>query len=64
MEATKHNYTKRTLTSMYDATRKENEKVAGLDHQMTHVEREFEEMMQLRNEAKRRLELKFKDVYR
>lgn len=49
---------------MYDATRKENEKVAGLDHQMTHVERDFEEMMQLRNEAKRRLELKFKDVYR
>lgn len=48
---------------MYEATKKENEKVVGLDNQMVQVEEDFEEMMRVRNEAKRQLELKFKDVY-
>ena len=48
---------------MYNATKKENEKVAGLDNQMVQVEADFEEMMRIRNEAKRQLEIKFKDVY-
>jgi len=38
-------------------------KVKGLDDQIGQVRREFDEMMDLRNEAKRQLELKFKDVY-
>jgi hypothetical protein len=48
---------------MYEATRKENEKVAGLDQQMIQVDEDFETMMRIRNEEKRKLELKFKDVY-
>jgi len=48
---------------MYEATRKENEKVVGLDQQMIQVEEDFETMMRIRNEEKRKLELKFKDVY-
>ena len=48
---------------MYEATKKENEKVVGLDTQMVQVEKDFDEMMRVRNEAKRQLELKFKDVY-
>jgi hypothetical protein len=48
---------------MYDATRKENEKVSGLDNQMVQVEEDFATMMRIRNEEKRKLELKFKDVY-
>ncbi len=48
---------------MYQATRQENEKVAGLDQQMVQVEEDFETMMRIRNEEKRKLELKFKDVY-
>jgi hypothetical protein len=48
---------------MYDATRKENEKVSGLDNQMVQVEEDFATMMRTRNEEKRKLELKFKDVY-
>ena len=48
---------------MYEATVKENLKVKGLDNQIDQVNEEFDEMMRLRNEAKRLLELKFKDVY-
>jgi hypothetical protein len=48
---------------MYEATKKENEKVSGLDAQMVQVEEDFETMMRIRNEEKRKLELKFKDVY-
>ena len=48
---------------MYEATKKENLKVKGLDNQIEQVNEEFDEMMRLRNEAKRLLELKFKDVY-
>ena len=48
---------------MYEATVKENLKVKGLDNQIEQVNEEFDEMMRLRNEAKRLLELKFKDVY-
>jgi len=48
---------------MYEATKKENEKVKGLDVQMVQVEEDFETMMRIRNEEKRKLELKFKDVY-
>lgn len=51
------------ITNMYEATRKENEKLAGLDGQMVQVEHDFDEMMRIRNEEKRKLELKFKDVY-
>mgnify|MGYP000922222648 CR=1 FL=1 len=48
---------------MYEATKKENLKVKGLDDQIEQVNVEFDEMMRLRNEAKRLLEEKFKDVY-
>ena len=48
---------------MYEATKKENLKVKGLHNQIDQVKEEFDEMMALRNEAKRQLELKFKDVY-
>ena len=46
---------------MYEATKKDNLKVLGLDDQIGQVREEFDEMMRLRNEAKRLLELKFKD---
>ena len=48
---------------MYEATKKPNEKLAGLDNQMVQVESDFDTMMKIRNEEKRKLELKFKDVY-
>ena len=48
---------------MYDATKKENFKVRGIDNQIEQVKEEFDEMMRLRNEARRILEEKFKDVY-
>ena len=48
---------------MYEATKKENLKVKGLGDQIEQVKEEFDEMMRLRNEAKRQIELKFKDVY-
>ena len=48
---------------MYQATKKPNEKLEGLDKQMVQVEQDFEEMMRIRNEEKKTLELKFKDVY-
>lgn len=48
---------------MYEATKKENEKLVGLDNQMVQVEADFKHMMQKRDEEKRKLELKFKDVY-
>ena len=48
---------------MYEATKAENEKMKGLDNQMVQVEADFEEMMRIRNEEKRKLELKFKDVH-
>jgi hypothetical protein len=48
---------------MYEATKKKNEKLSGLDNQMVQVEEDFDEMMRKRNEEKRKLELKFKDVY-
>ena len=48
---------------MYEATKKKNEKLTGLDNQMVQVEEDFDEMMRKRNEEKRKLELKFKDVY-
>ena len=48
---------------MYEATKKDNLKLGGLGSQMGEMDRDFEEMMRLRNDAKRRLELQFKDVY-
>jgi hypothetical protein len=48
---------------MYPATKGKNEKIGGLDGQMIKLEEDFVYMMKTRDEAKRRLELKFKDVY-
>jgi len=48
---------------MYEQTKKPNEKLGGLDNQMVQVETDFDEMMTKRNEEKKKLELKFKDVY-
>ena len=48
---------------MYAATKGKNEKMTGLDGQMIKLDEDFEQMMIIRNEAKRKLELKFKDVY-
>ena len=48
---------------MYEQTVKDNLKLGGLGQQMGEMDRDFEEMMRLRNDAKRRLELQFKDVY-
>mgnify|MGYP000884372592 FL=1 len=38
---------------MYEATQKDNLKVIGLNDQIKQVNDEFNEMMELRNEAKR-----------
>lgn len=48
---------------MYEATLKDNLKLNGLRGQMNEMDNDFEEMMRMRNEAKKRLEEKFKDVY-
>ena len=48
---------------MYEATVKDNLQLGGLGNQMGEMDRDFDEMMRLRNDAKRRLELQFKDVY-
>jgi len=48
---------------MYDATKKDNLKLTGLNNQVVEMESDFEEMMRVRNEAKKRLEEQFKDVY-
>jgi len=48
---------------MYDATKKDNLKLTGLKNQVVEMESDFEEMMRVRNEAKKRLEEQFKDVY-
>jgi len=49
--------------TMYEATLKDNLKLNGLRGQMNEMDNDFEEMMRMRNEAKKRLEEKFKDVY-
>jgi hypothetical protein len=38
-------------------------KLQGLGAQMGEMDADFEEMMRMRNEAKKRLEEQFKDVY-
>lgn len=48
---------------MYEATQKDNLKLTGLRSQMVEMDQDFEEMMRMRNEAKKRLEEQFKDVY-
>ena len=48
---------------MYDATKKDNLKVIGLNEQTHQMNDDFDEMMRLRDEAKRKLEEKFRDVY-
>ena len=48
---------------MYNATKVENLKVRGLNDQMDQVKEEFDELMRLRDEARRILEEKFRDVY-
>ena len=48
---------------MYEALSKDNHKLGGLHGQMSEMDQDFEEMMRMRNEAKKRLEEKFKDVY-
>lgn len=41
---------------MYEATKKDNLKLTGLRNQMVEMDSDFEEMMRMRNEAKKRLE--------
>ena len=41
---------------MYEATQKDNLKLVGLNKQMVEMDGDFEEMMRMRNEAKKRLE--------
>ena len=48
---------------MYQATKKDNEKLKGLGNQLEQVNDEFDNMMRLRDEAKRKLEERFRDVY-
>ena len=48
---------------MYDALSKDNLKLKGLKNQMGDMDNDFDEMMKMRNEAKKKLEEKFKDVY-
>jgi hypothetical protein len=48
---------------MYEATVSDNLKLGGLGNQMGEMDRDFDEMMRLRNDSKRRLELQFKVVY-
>jgi len=42
---------------MYEATKKDNLKLGGLGNQIVEMDRDYEEMMRLCAEAKRRLEL-------
>ena len=44
---------------MYEATKKENEKLVGLDNQMIQVETDFNNMMQKRDEEKKELEVHY-----
>ena len=49
---------------MYEATKGDNEKLGGLSDHMVELDKDFEEMMRIREEARKRLEERFKDVYR
>ena len=49
---------------MYEATKGDNEKLGGLQDHMVELDKDFEEMMRIREEARKRLEERFKDVYR
>ena len=53
----------KSVTIMYAATKGKNEKITGLDGQVVQLETDFDDMMRKRDEEKRKLELKFKDVY-
>ena len=44
---------------MYDQTKPKNEKLNGLGNQMVELDKDFEDMLLAREEAKRRLEKKF-----
>lgn len=49
---------------MYEATKKQdNAKLTGLRGQMQDMSQDFEEMKKAREEAKRQLDARFKDVY-
>ena len=48
---------------MYVQTKGNNEKIVGLDGQVVQLEVDFNDMMTKRDIEKRKLELKFKDVY-
>jgi len=57
------NIIKLVISNMYAATKQDNKKLNQLHGQMDEMDTDFEEMMRMRNEAKKRLEEKFKDVY-
>lgn len=48
---------------MYEQTKRENEKLKGLKGQMQDMSQDFDDMIKAREEAKRRLEARFQDVY-
>ena len=48
---------------MYEQTKTQNIKLTGLDNQMVELADDYEEMMRMREEARRRLEARFNDVY-
>jgi hypothetical protein len=48
---------------MYEALKKDNVKMGGLSSQMVDLSNDYDEMMRARDEAKRKLEEKFNDVY-
>jgi hypothetical protein len=49
---------------MYEATKRDNIKLGGLDDQMGELADDYDKMMTMREEAKRKLEERFNDVYR
>lgn len=48
---------------MFEEAQQNNLKLVGLDNQMEELDKDFQNMLRAREEARRKLEEKFKDVY-
>ncbi len=61
-----HNFeTTGTLTKkVFKTLTPENERLHGLGTQLVEMEKDFDEMKRVREEAKKQLERKFEEVYR
>lgn len=48
---------------MFGGSQKDNIKLKGLDGQMSELDQDFQNMLRAREEARRKLEERFRDVY-